>query len=213
MSSVQQVRIKICGISDVETAMGAAALGADAIGMVFAPSKRRVTPETARAISLSLPPFVSRVGVFVNAALQEVMEIADFCQLDAVQLHGNEPPDYCRSLRQRVIKAFQMREGTMDNINDYPVDGILLDSYVTGTHGGTGIAFDWTVIQRLNVHRPLILAGGLNADNVSKAIEIAGPYAVDVSSGIETNGTKDLDKIENFINKVKSARRKIHAAG
>lgn len=204
-------RIKICGIQDVETAVLAAQAGADAIGLVFAPSRRRVTTEAARAISLALPPFVSRVGVFVDAPLAEVKELVAYCRLDVVQLHGREEADYCRQLPARVIKSVSIPDGdpysgpgsTLQEYYDLPVAGILFDTAVAGQSGGTGRTFDWTVLGAVNLPVPVILAGGLNPENVRGALEIVRPYGVDVSSGVETGGVKDNVKIYKFIQAVK----------
>ncbi|MFZ5650063.1 MAG: phosphoribosylanthranilate isomerase [Bacillota bacterium] len=197
------VRVKICGIRDTETALGAADAGADALGFVFAPGKRTISPEEAREIIGKLPPLVSRVGVFVNLPAAEVAAIAAFAGLDTVQLHGEEPPEYCRDLGFKVIKSFPAGSAAdLERAKDYRVDGYLLDTPVQGRRGGTGRAFDWRLAAGLNAG-PLILAGGLNPENVREAIEIVRPYAVDVSSGVETGGCKDIGKIREFIRRVK----------
>lgn len=197
------VRVKICGIRDIETALGAADAGADALGFVFAPGKRTVSPEEAREIIGKLPPMVSRVGVFVNLPAAEVAAIAAYAGLDTVQLHGEEPPEYCRDLEFKVIKSFPAGSaGDLERAKDYRVDGYLLDTPVQGRSGGTGRVFDWRLAAGFNAG-PLILAGGLNTENVREAIAIAKPYAVDVSSGVETGGRKDIGKIRDFIRRVK----------
>ncbi|MEW6183673.1 MAG: phosphoribosylanthranilate isomerase [Bacillota bacterium] len=212
-------RVKICGFQDLETAKAAADAGADAIGFVFAPSRRRITPETAREIIAKLPPFVTTVGVFVNEQVKTVREVAAFCHLDAVQLHGAEPPDYCRRLGLRVIKAFGVRRETVQDgtgpdlsvvsgedfraFDAYPVNAILLDTYIPGKTGGTGESFDWKVLAGKRFPAPFILAGGLNPENVAAAVRSVRPYAVDVSSGVETDGRKDKAKVLQFIAQAK----------
>ncbi|MEW6172419.1 MAG: phosphoribosylanthranilate isomerase [Bacillota bacterium] len=213
------VRVKICGIQDIETAYAAVDAGADALGFVFAPSRRRVAPETARKIIINLPPFVTTVGVFVNAPLEVVREAAAFSRLDAVQLHGVETPAYCKQLDLRVIKAFGMRnnaaqvdagqgltvlsEDAFQLVDAYQVSAILLDTYVPGMSGGTGKAFNWKALEGKEFCTKIILAGGLNPENVASAVKTVKPYAVDVSSGVETDGRKDKDKIREFITQAK----------
>lgn len=199
------VRIKICGIRDSNTAQAAVKLGADALGFVFAPSSRQISPEEAREIIYSLPPFVSKVGVFVNALPEEVGRIAEYCHLDAVQLHGDETPQYVTQLDWPVVvKAFRVKDaGVLWQAVDYPVQAVLLDTYIPGMTGGSGQTFNWQLLKEVPVNRPVILAGGLTLHNVNDAIRAVQPYAVDVSSGVETGGVKDLEKIALFIKNVK----------
>lgn len=201
------VRVKICGITDSGTALAAVEAGADALGFVFVPSTRRITPDAAREIIRALPPFVATVGVFADRPLEEVREVAAYCGLDYVQLHGSEPPDYCRRVGVPVIKAFRVRDRTsLAACRAYPdVAAILLDSYTPTARGGTGLRFDWEVIAGVRFPRPLILAGGLNETNVAEAISRVRPYAVDVSSGVETDGRKDPARIAAFIRRAKEA--------
>jgi len=208
------VKVKICGITDLETAIGAAEAGADALGFVFAPSKRMVRPETAKEIIRALPPFVARVGVFADQPLEEVREIAARCGLDYVQLHGQESPGYCCRVGLPVIKAFRVRDrASLDMVARYPeVAAILLDAYNPVALGGAGVAFDWEIVAGISFPRPLVLAGGLNAANVARAITRVRPYAVDVSSGVETNGRKDLAKITAFIRRAKEASSGVRIA-
>ncbi len=197
-------RVKICGIKEKTAALAAVKAGADALGFVFAPSKRRVTPEQAREICSVLPPFVTKVGLFVNAPAADIKEIADFAGLDAIQLHGDEPPEMCLMFRQKVIKAFRVgAKINHEEINRYPADAYLFDTLVEGQRGGTGKTFNWGLVKD-GFSRPVILAGGLNPENVRDAIAAAGPFGVDVSSGVETNGVKDTVKIKEFIRRVKS---------
>jgi len=205
-------KVKICGISEVVHALAAAEAGADFIGMVFAPSRRRVTPEMGKEIavavkSLSPPPLV--VGVFVNTAAAEVNRIADYCGLDWVQLSGDEPWEYFRQMERPFIKAIRVPGGAvaeqvMADIGrghklleqDFV---ILLDSHVEGSYGGTGQAFDWRLAGQVSERVPVIIAGGLSAENVGQAIKMARPWGVDVSSGVESEGVKDAAKIRDFI--------------
>ena len=198
-------RVKICGIRDELAAMAAVTAGADALGFVFAPSKRTVTPARAKEIISVLPLFVTRVGVFVNAPARDIREIAEYVGLDVLQLHGEEPPEIYSSFRQKVIKVFSIGQSVdTDAINSFPADAYLFDTLVAGRQGGTGRTFDWRLIDTATIARPVILAGGLHPDNVREAIAAVSPYGVDVSSGVETEGVKDPDKITEFIRRVKS---------
>ena len=198
-------RIKICGIRDPETALAAVEAGADAIGLVFAPSRRRVTLEQARRIIQVLPPFIARVGVFVDEDLTRVREIADAGRLDAVQLHGSETPEYAAALPLPVIKAIRVRNAaSIDGMGAYRVAAFLLDSFEPELAGGTGKPFTWALAAGLGAPAPLILAGGLTPENVGEAIQTVRPYGVDVSSGVETDGRKDPGKIRAFIAAVRN---------
>ncbi|HAP93493.1 MAG TPA: phosphoribosylanthranilate isomerase [Desulfotomaculum sp.] len=198
------VWVKICGLTDLDTALFVAGAGADAVGFVFAASVRQVSPDLARSISRALPSFIMKIGVFVNAPLSEVQNTARYCQLDAVQLHGTESPEYCRSVGWKTIKAFSVGGGlSLKMISDFSVDAVLLDTYVPDRAGGTGETFDWETAKELGCARPLILAGGLTPANVAGAIRAVQPYGVDVSSGVETDGKKDREKIRQFIKMAK----------
>lgn len=197
------VRVKICGIRDLETAKVAVEAGADALGFVFAGGRRRISPVRAREIIKELPPFVSRVGVFINPTLKEVLDIAAYAGLDTIQLHGGESPEFCRKIRHKVIKAFPVSEKIdPDHLGRYKVDAYLLDTPASGAGGGTGRMFDWRLAAGFP-GGPLILAGGLTPDNVREAVEFFRPYAVDVSSGVEAGGRKDPQKIIEFVRRVK----------
>ncbi len=197
------VRVKICGITNLKDALAAAKAGADALGFIFAPSPRRITPAQARLICRELPPFITRVGVFVDAPIEEVRAVVEYCGLDALQLHGSESPDCCRALGRRVIKAFRVGDAiNRDEVAHFPADAILLDTYIAGQKGGTGCTFDWQLAAGLKLSRPLILAGGLTPENVRQAVATVQPYGVDVSSGVEKDGhpgKKDPEKIRRFI--------------
>ena len=157
------VRVKICGIRTVEAALAAVEAGAHALGFVFAPSPRRVTPQEAERITREVPPFVSKVGVFVDAPRPEALEIAEACRLDVLQFHGEEPPDYCRGWRQQVVKGFRLRDvSVLEQLGRYDVAACLLDAYVPGRAGGTGQCFDWSLARQAGERRRIILAGGID---------------------------------------------------
>ncbi len=204
-----KTRIKICGITRVEDALAAACLGADAIGLVFYPgSPRAVTPARAREIIDVLPPFVVPVGLFVNADAATVRETVAAAPVQLLQFHGDETPGYCAGFGLPFLRALRVRAGT--DLLQYARDfhaarGLLLDAWVDGVHGGTGAVFDWSLIPP-DLPMPVILSGGLNPDNVEQAVRRVRPWAVDVSSGVEsTKGIKDAAKIEAFINGVRNA--------
>jgi len=201
------VRIKICGITNLADALLAAALGADALGFIFYPkSPRQVATETAREIIAQLPPFVASVGVFVDEEAAVVRELAASLGLDWVQLHGQESPEYCRNLGRKVIKGFRIKnEDSLRLLADYQgaAQALLLDTYKQGQVGGTGTVFDWRLAREARKYGRIILAGGLNPDNVGQAIAIAQPAAVDAASGTEaTPGKKDPEKLRAFFKAV-----------
>lgn len=198
------VRVKICGITSAEDALAAVDAGADALGFMFyPPSPRYLTVEAAREITRLVPPFVARVGVFVDADEQRVREVWARCELDALQFHGRETPEYCRGFpAARVIKAFRMRgPGDLEGLPDYAEFAWLLDSYVAGALGGTGQTFNWDLAcEAVQRGGRVLLAGGLSPENVSRAVAAVRPYAVDVSSGVEVApGKKDTSKVRDFI--------------
>ncbi len=200
------VRVKICGITTVEDALHAVNAGADALGFVFhGASPRNILPGQAASIITALPPFVQAVGLFVNADHAFVNAVADQCRLDLVQLHGDESPEYCDSIKRRVIKAFRIRDITsLDPIRNYRVAGFLLDAFSPQAYGGTGTTFNWALAEKAKVFGPVILAGGLTPENVRQAVEQVKPYAVDVSGGVEAApGRKDPAKVVEFIRQVK----------
>ncbi|MBF8672411.1 phosphoribosylanthranilate isomerase [Pseudomonas putida] len=206
---MNNVRSKICGITRIEDALAAAEAGADAIGFVFyAKSPRAVDVRQARAIIAELPPFVTTVGLFVNASRCELNEILEVVPLDLLQFHGDETPQDCEGYHRPWIKALRVRPG--DDLEAAcrlyaGARGILLDTYVPGVPGGTGEAFDWSLVPA-RLSKPIILAGGLSAGNVGQAIAQVRPYAVDVSGGVEqAKGIKDAAKIEAFMRAVKQA--------
>jgi len=209
MNRPKRTRVKICGITRPEDGLAAASAGADAIGLVFyARSPRFVTAQQARAIITALPPFVTTVGLFVDAGAAEIEEVLGTVPLDTLQFHGEESPEFCASFGRPYLKALSMRDG-IDLHNEAErftnAVALLVDTFQAGVPGGTGVSFDWSRIPE-DLNKPLILAGGLNPDNVTRAIIQARPYAVDVSSGVEAaKGIKDAGKIAAFMRGVVKA--------
>jgi phosphoribosylanthranilate isomerase len=203
------VRVKICGITRRDDALTAVAAGADALGFMFYErSPRFVAVEQAAAICRELPPLVTRVGVFVGASADFIRSTASACGLGAVQLHGGESPEFCRQFALPVIKAFRIRgPESLAGLAGYDTAAVLLDSYVPGQQGGTGARFDWSLAaETATAGRPIFLAGGLTAENVAEAVRAVRPYAVDVSSGVESApGCKDPEKVRRFIAAVRAA--------
>jgi phosphoribosylanthranilate isomerase len=201
-------RIKICGITRGQDAVTAAELGAHAVGLMFyEDSPRFVSVDQANKVIGVLPPFVTRVGVFVNPVEQQVHSILGALRLDLLQFHGDEPPQFCARFGLPYIKAVRVRKG-MDLLQYasryHDAKGLLLDAHSERAYGGTGEAFDWSLIPG-NLPLPIILSGGLNAANVARAIRQVRPWAVDVSSGVESaKGIKDAAKIAAFIKEVRS---------
>jgi phosphoribosylanthranilate isomerase len=196
------VKVKICGITNLEDAKSAAEVGADAIGFIFYRESPRYIPvQKAADIIRAIPPFVLTVGVFVNETPEIIHEAVKRCSLSLVQLHGDETPEFCRSLNLRAIKAIRVfKEEDLNPIDSFPVEGILIDSYQPGQFGGTGMAINWKILKGISKNRPVILSGGLTPQNVEEAIETVSPYAVDVSSGVEKEpGKKDREKMKQFI--------------
>ena len=202
-----RTRIKICGITRQEDALAAVSAGADAIGLVFyPPSPRAVGLEQAAAIVERLPPFVTVVGLFVNASREEVARVLDQVPLDLLQFHGDESAQACRGHGRPWIKAIHMRDSVdLEQLKEryHESSGLLLDTYRAGVPGGTGECFNWDMIPR-GLSSQIILAGGLDPDNVEQAVRQVRPYAVDVSGGVEAaKGIKDAEKIAAFIAGVK----------
>lgn len=201
--------IKVCGVARVEDALAAAHHGAHAIGLVFyRPSPRYVAPALAREIIRSLPPFVTAVGLFVDATEAEVRETTALAPVGLLQFHGSESPAFCRQFALPYIKAIRVKAGTdlLQYARDYhDAKALLLDAFVEGAHGGTGQSFDWGLIPR-TLPVPVVLSGGLDARNVAGAIQQVRPWAVDVSSGVESApGIKDAGKIAAFVSEVRNA--------
>ncbi len=201
------VRIKICGITNIEDALLSVDLGANALGFVFyKESKRYIKPDNAKSIISKLPPFVTTVGVFANQDLDEIKKIKENAGFDVFQLHGDESPDFCMKLEGKVIKAIRVKENIdPKEVESYPTQAILFDNYSTEAYGGTGETFGWEILKGFDTSKKIILSGGLTPENVAKAIRIVKPYAVDVSSGVEENpGKKNPDKLKRFIKAVKN---------
>lgn len=203
------VRVKICGITRLEDARAAVEAGADALGFMFyEPSLRRVRLPEAAAIARQIPPFVARVGVFVNPDPAFVRQAVEACGLDTLQFHGEESPEFCAQFSLRQIKAFRVRdESTLQDCLRYPDRAWLLDSYVPGQLGGTGAVFNWALAARAKETNPwIILAGGLTPENIAQAVGQTRPYGVDVSSGVESApGIKDARLIQAFVRAAKTA--------
>ncbi len=201
-------RIKICGITNKDDALWAVDLRVDALGFIFAESPRRMEPDVVCEIVKLLPPFISTVGVFVDEDKEKVKEIADLCSLTALQFHGEESPANCRGFRQKIIKSFRVKdESVLKKATSYKVDAYLLDTYLPDRSGGTGKTFNWEIAEKVKeLGVPLILSGGLNPDNVARAISEVRPYAVDVSSGVESReAKKDYGKLERLVKTVRKA--------
>lgn len=203
MLKENKMKIKVCGFTQAQNARDASLLGIDAIGLVFyEKSPRYVDVERALEIVQALPPFVNRVGLFVNADSYFIDEVLCEVPLDTLQFHGEESPEACSQYAMPYIKALRVNEQT--NITQFARDyqqasGLLLDAYHPTTYGGTGSSFDWSLAQ-VDIDTPVILAGGLNPDSAAQAVEQVNPYALDVSSGVESKkGVKDLEKIKQFI--------------
>ena len=213
-----RTRIKVCGITGQEDARAAVAAGADGLGFIFVEqSPRLVDPDMVRAITGDLPPFVDTVGVFRDEAIEVVEEIVNYCRLTLVQLHGSESPEYCKSISCPVIKSFAIHSDTESHeLAAYSdaVRGFLLDTYHKDLAGGTGMVFDWKLVEQIKPPGPVILAGGLNPENVAEAIRMVKPFAVDVNSGVEYQpGRKDTDKLKSFADEVRKADELASKAG
>lgn len=199
------MKVKICGITNRDDARDAIALGVDALGFIFyKQSPRYVSPDIVEEISLFVPPFVQMVGVFVDHSKEEIESIVKQCRLDVVQLHGNESVSFCIDLNMRIIKAFSVSDiEDIKAISQYQgiVSGMLLDTKVPGKIGGTGQTFDWGIaLKAKEFETPIILSGGINENNLQKAIQLVNPYAIDVCSGVEREpGRKDYNKMQSIL--------------
>ncbi len=202
------IRVKICGLTNIEDASAAVDYGADALGFVFFPeSPRYVSPETVREITSLLPPLVTTVGVFVNETEQKMREVMQYSGINVLQLHGEEAPAAC-AVWHRVIRALRVKDFTdLKPLEGWSkVSAFLLDTYSPGQFGGTGQIFNWDIALEAKRYGHIILSGGLNPDNIEMAVRRVMPYAVDVSSGIEEKkGKKDLKKMRLFIERAKRA--------
>jgi phosphoribosylanthranilate isomerase len=204
------IKIKICGITNLDDALAAADAGADALGFNFyKKSPRYIEPEKATEIISQLPPLMMPVGIFVNEREDRIREIQHMTCIQAIQLHGDETPEFCQRFENRVIKAFQVKDKeSLKAMAHYRVGAFLLDSYQEGIRGGTGTTFDWHLAVVAKTFGKIILAGGLTPENVAEAVKLVQPYAVDVAGGVEREkGIKDHAKLKKFIAEVRRASR------
>jgi len=203
------VFVKVCGITNAKDAHWAVRCGASALGFVFCASPRQVTPEEVRVIREELSPHVRVVGVFTKESVHRVREVATYCRLDLVQLHGDPSPGVCRDVGLPCIRAFRVRDETsLRSVRDYrgAVHAVLLDAWDAERAGGTGRVFDWRLVSRKEaLEIPVILAGGLTPENVGEAVAKVRPHGVDVSSGVETRpGIKDPTLVRRFVKRARS---------
>ena len=210
MANNNQVKVKVCGMTNLKDTLVAVEEGADAVGFIFyKKSPRSVTMKLVREIVLELPPFVDTVGVFVDETAEQINKIADYCNLDMVQLHGDESPTFCKRMRRRVIKAFRVKDmQSVKKLTNFQVSGFILDTFSESLHGGTGKVFDWNLVLPAKKFGPIIMAGGLSPNNVRQAIQRVRPYGVDVCSGVESQpGIKDHKQIRDFLKNAKAGRK------
>ncbi len=210
VASDKQVKVKVCGMTCLKDTQVAVEEGVDAVGFIFyKKSPRSVTMKTAREIILELPPFVDTVGVFVDETAEQINKIADYCNLDIIQLHGDESPAFCKKIRRRVIKAFKVKDmQSVKKLSGFQVSGFLLDTFSENLHGGTGKVFDWNLALPAKKFGPVIMAGGLTPNNVRQAVQQVRPYGVDVCSGVESQpGVKDHKKVRAFLKNAKAGRK------
>ena len=202
------LKVKICGITNTNDALEACKYGADALGFIFAESPRKITPKAAKKIIKNIPGFIAKVGVFVNADKDYVLQVIKQCGLNTLQLHGQESDKYCAFLQKycKIIKAFRIKDKqSIRSIKNYVhVDAYLLDSYSEDVYGGTGRAFSYELIRNENFTKPWIIAGGINKKNIGKIANLILPFAFDVCSSIEARaGNKNLKKMQALIKKIK----------
>ncbi len=202
--------MKICGITNLQDALMACELGADALGfIIYEKSPRFIQPAAAKEIMQSLPPFITKVGVFVNMPINDLSTICESLPLNLVQLHGNESPEYCQQVTLPCLKAFQVEPNfNLLKLNNYHTNGFLLDTFVKDKYGGTGKTFDWNIAIEAKKFGRIVLSGGLNSENILEALNFVEPYAVDVSSGVEASpGNKHLEKMQVFFREVRKYSR------
>ncbi|MCY9547398.1 phosphoribosylanthranilate isomerase [Lysinibacillus xylanilyticus] len=201
-------KVKICGLKEQQHVQAAVEAGADAIGFVFAPSKRRVTVEQAQQLATHVPDGVLKIGVFVNPSAEELRTAVEEVPLDYVQYHGEESPEFIHQQGYPAIKALSVRGAEdVQMAANYDVDYYLFDAPGTDFKGGSGHTFDWTLLEMVGIpEEKLILAGGLQAENIEEAVSLVSPFMVDISSGVETDGVKDIVKINAFIQALKKGR-------
>lgn len=210
MKKPLNTKVKVCGMTRTEDALKAVELGADAVGFIFyKKSPRAVTTTKAKSIIKELPPFVHRVGVFVNESAETINTVQEKLGLDLIQLHGDESPAFCRKINSKVLKAIRVNDvSSLVALEKFKVDGFLLDTFHPGVYGGTGKVFDWKLAKQAGKFGSIIVAGGLTPENVSEAINKSRPYGVDVSSGVEKEpGKKDFKKLRAFFAAVQSTHK------
>ncbi|MPW26712.1 phosphoribosylanthranilate isomerase [Alkalibaculum sp. M08DMB] len=196
--------IKICGLTREEDIYFINSTRPEYIGFVFAKSKRQVDPHKCKRLISLLDSDIKVVGVFVNSCPKEINDIVDYCKIDIVQLHGNEKQEMCNDINSKVWKAFRVKDKySLDKLKEYKVDGYLLDAYDVDQFGGTGSSFNWSLVKDARLDKEIILAGGITPDNVQNAIRETNAQIIDISSGVETNGIKDFDKIKTLIERVR----------
>ncbi len=204
------IRTKICGITRLKDALFSVGCGVDALGFNFyKKSPRYVSPNKAYSIISQLPPFVSSVGLFVNEDYDEILKISDMCGIRTIQLHGDESPDFCGKFDSyRVIKAFRIKdESDLENIKKYDLSGYILDSFSPDLYGGTGLSFDWGLLDKIDFDGNIIVAGGINPDNIERLLRSVVPYGVDICSGVESSpGVKDDKLLKEIMSKIMSMR-------
>lgn len=208
------MKVKICGITNAEDALNAVEIGADAIGFIFVKaSPRYVAPESAYQIIQNLPPFVIKVGVFADATKDEITDIINYTGINCLQLHGNEAPDFIRNFRMPVIKSFRVKTGfELSILGKYNTSAFLLDTFAENQIGGTGKTFDWNIAIEAKKYGKIILAGGLNENNIMEAIRTVQPYAVDINSGVEAEpGKKDKEKIRKLFRIIRELERELYS--
>lgn len=197
--------VKICGITNLEDALQVIEYGADALGFIFAPSKRQISPESAHEIISRLPSQISRVGVFVNESIVNIVQIAEFTKLSWLQLHGNESPEICKLLskKHKVIKTVKVNpEGKINSIINFPTWKLLLDTSLPGIAGGSGCTFNWDVLSKFNPQN-IFVAGGITAGNIGDLLKRVIPFGIDISSGVEIfPGKKDPQKLKQLFNTI-----------
>lgn len=204
-----RTRIKFCGCTDMHDVMMAIETGADAIGMIFAPSPRRITASAAKHIAEQLPPFITPVGVFVDPTRDDIARARDIFPDLVIQLHGDEPPSFVSSVDGKVIKTIHVAQDAADPDaveragNEHPRAILLFDTVVNGQRGGTGVTFPWRTIAPVARQRQVVVGGGLTPENISNCVRTVRPFGVDVRSGIETDARKDLQKMRAFVQAVK----------
>ena len=194
--------IKICGITNFQDAIAISETGVDALGFVFYPeSKRYIPPDKANEIIKELPPFINTIGLFVNEKRENVIDTLHKCPVAIIQFHGDESPEYCSHFNKRIIKAFRVKNDFSNNVfTGYSVNAFLLDCFVQGEYGGTGESFDWDIAVMAKMFGRIILAGGLNLNNIEHALRKTKPYGIDISSGVEIEpGQKDINKVKEIV--------------